>query len=73
MEEGETMCELCSTDPVILQAAKDNANRMAQRLERAAVIYRGLASGSLKPHTKDFRQKTFLFKAIIRELVEEYI
>jgi len=67
------MCELCSTDPVELQNARDNAFRMAKSLEMAAVIYRGLGCGSIKPHTEEFKQNVFLFKSIIRELVREYV
>lgn len=67
------MCELCSTNPIKLEAARENTAIFAEKLKRAADIHEKLADGSLKPHTEEFKQYVPLFKLIIRTLVNDYI
>ena len=67
------MCELCSTDPEEVRIAKKSASLIAEKLEEAASIYRGLSNGAIKPHTEEFMQRTYIFKNIIRYLVKEYV
>lgn len=65
------MCELCSEET--RKMARDGHGMRAEDLERMAAMERNIAAGRILPHTDDMKQVTYLAKALIRYLVEDYL
>jgi hypothetical protein len=67
------MCELCSSDPEEKLRAKERQHRLADRLERMTSVHRGLADGTIKPHSEECKRANNTALLLIKELVEEWI
>lgn len=67
------MCELCDSDQSSLHIAKQAMYYRAERLQHLASLYDKLASGDIKPHTKEAEAVGIVAKSIIRILVEEWV
>jgi hypothetical protein len=66
------MCDLCSSNPKLKQAAREGTRMRAEQLELMADILRGLASGRLQPHNS-LECGGIYARSIIRYLVEEWM
>jgi hypothetical protein len=65
------MCQLCTDNESDLQAARKTFAQFAAQLEELAWIARGLANGTVRPHsqTKPIEQVRPLADGIAHELV----
>ena len=66
------MCDLCGTVEE-RQAGQRRAARIAEDLERLAAKYWAMSSGSIKPHTDEFKRIDTLACSIVRDLVGEWV
>ena len=65
------MCELCNpeTQPLAIRRAR----RIAEELRTLAANYEQMASGHIKPHSKDIEIVGTRGRSLVRELVEEWV
>lgn len=67
------MCDLCSNLIQVREKEQTRLNNVADKLYQLAHDYQELASGELKPHSKEIQTMSIRSKSIIRSLVEEWI
>lgn len=67
------MCGLCATDEKERANARAYAQEFANSLRRLATTYDAVASGRVKPHTKEFAEGTRNAHYILREIVNELL
>lgn len=68
------MCELCSNDLVVREAAVAHELHFADQLGRFEEIIRDMARGFEKPHdAQRSESRRVLARAILRELADEWI
>jgi hypothetical protein len=65
------MCEFC--DPEKRSLAIQRARRIADPLRTLAANYEQMASGHIKPHSKEVEIVGIRGKNLVRELVEEWV
>lgn len=66
------MCEFCGTEDERRQAAT-TALYVANRAEKVARHYRDLAHGTIKPHTDEMKRIEVVARALIRDLVDDWV
>lgn len=67
------MCELCSEDEKVRKAHTANLLSTAERLRKMARHLEDLASGDVKPHTKEASIHGVTARALVRGLVADYV
>lgn len=67
------MCNLCSTDPAVVNDEKCRLYDMEKRLNDVARSYRDFAYGDLDPHGDACKAVAAKAHYLIRELVNEWM
>ncbi len=67
------MCQLCSNNEDEVRREREHLKYLVIQLERVTKYYRGLASGSIKPHQKRGKTINPVAKTVIRLLVEDWV
>jgi len=62
------MCDLCSSDKIEQQQARDSMLMYAERFRKMGTFYRQMASGVLKPHADGIEKVALLARLIVQEL-----
>ena len=67
------MCRLCSKDKIEVDAAREYARMRADEFEAMAWTERGLANGTIQPHSDQAKSASAMARSLIRYLVEEWM
>ena len=67
------MCGLCSNDENVREEAVKEMYRTAEMLERLAAKYRDMAHLEIKPHTDESKRMGETARAVVRQLVAEWV
>lgn len=67
------MCGLCSDDERQRADAIASAEDFVHRLEKLATLYKNVLDGRVKPHTEEFIKGGSTARAVIRDLVEDWV
>ena len=67
------MCGLCSDDKKEREMEVKNTVWQAKQLRQLALHLDGLASGSIKPHSKETKIISVTARSILRFIVEDWI
>jgi hypothetical protein len=68
-EKETNMCQLCGT-PEEVSAERDRLDCQAGTIERAALVLRHYASGTLKPHTTEAKYRHAVITLAVQALAE---
>lgn len=67
------MCNLCDSDIEVRVKEANRLREVAARMERLARHYNMMANGQLKPHSQEAVGTGATARAVIRDLVEDWV
>jgi ABC-type antimicrobial peptide transport system ATPase subunit len=67
------MCDLCSTNPKIIKTERERMEIFAKTLRHFSDDIYSMAQGHIKPHGQAASAMAVTARAIIRELVSEWM
>lgn len=67
------MCNLCAGTEEERKAARRDHIVLAEKMEALAKAYRSMASGTLAPHGNEATTVGHAARAVVRELVAEWV